>query len=255
MSQTLQLNDRAPTDYRISAWSSARGVSGVKDADYSVYVDIEYVDGTWSYAVYLPFTTGTHPYQFQHKIFHALKPVATAKVHLIFREHVGEVWFKDVAFQRSLAVTNISTAALTPRNELSALKWSALGNAPCVKLEGGNEFKCKQQSVQEERVSGMFQEVVLAQHTATAVRLSGYSKSMNTQGDDPIGYSFYMDIVFNDNSQLWGVHSPVLNNIQDYQYYEVTYTPQLPIHKVGVNLLFFKHSGTAFFRDVKLQQL
>ena len=45
-SQTVALNQTEPTPIQLSAWSKAEGITGVKNNDYALYVDLIYTDGT-----------------------------------------------------------------------------------------------------------------------------------------------------------------------------------------------------------------
>ncbi|MBN2566113.1 MAG: beta-galactosidase, partial [Candidatus Eisenbacteria bacterium] len=88
---------KAPCRLLVSAWSKAAGVSGEKDSDYAIYVDVSYTDGTHLYAVNVPFDTGTHDWQYASVAVDVAKPVKMFALHLLFRgSHTGTVWFDDV---------------------------------------------------------------------------------------------------------------------------------------------------------------
>ena len=58
--QHVELNQKAPQPIVASVWSQARGVSGGRDSDYSLYLDLQYADGTPLWGQTANFATGTH---------------------------------------------------------------------------------------------------------------------------------------------------------------------------------------------------
>jgi hypothetical protein len=95
--QSLVLNQEKPQPLLISAWSKAEEVSGQRDADYALYVDCYYQDGTALYGQTVQFSTGTHGWEYGEKVIEPAKPVKTVNVYLLFRgQHTGRVWFDDV---------------------------------------------------------------------------------------------------------------------------------------------------------------
>ena len=84
----------------VSAWSRAENVSGDPDQDYSVYVDIRYMDGTHAWGRSAPFRTGSHPWERAVLQITPDKPVEFTSVYLLLRgAHTGSVWFDDVSLQ------------------------------------------------------------------------------------------------------------------------------------------------------------
>ncbi|MGC8667232.1 MAG: hypothetical protein ACP5VE_03825 [Chthonomonadales bacterium] len=98
-SVTLVLNQTRPTPIVVTGWSKAQDVSGTANSDYSIYVDLEYQDGTPLWGQVAPFHTGTHDWQRAQVLIVPAKPVKSARVYALFRNHVGTVWFDD--FQAS----------------------------------------------------------------------------------------------------------------------------------------------------------
>ena len=96
-SQTIVVNHDRPRPIVVSAWSKAENVSGQKDNDYALYVDCYYTDGTAIYGQTVPFTTGTHDWEFGERTTEPTKPIRNVNVYLLFRgAHTGRVWFDDV---------------------------------------------------------------------------------------------------------------------------------------------------------------
>ncbi|MCS7252699.1 MAG: hypothetical protein RMK18_02115 [Armatimonadota bacterium] len=99
ISQTVVLNQKEPKPLLISAWSKAQDVTGKTSADYSIYVDLIYDDGTPHWGLTAEFETGTHDWMKAERLFHPKRPVARATVYLLFRRtHTGTVWFDDAFF-------------------------------------------------------------------------------------------------------------------------------------------------------------
>lgn len=88
---------KAPCRVIVSAWSKAANVSGGKDNNYAIYVDVAYTDGTHLYGVNVPFDTDAHDWQYASMVVDVAKPVKMFSLHLLFRgSHTGTVWFDDV---------------------------------------------------------------------------------------------------------------------------------------------------------------
>src|SRR5205807_2540653 len=94
--QRVTLNQRAVAPLRVSGWSRAQSVSGSPSADYSIYVDLTYTDGTPLWGQTGNFDTETHGWQHVAFTITPAKPVREVTVHALFRRHRGAVWFDDV---------------------------------------------------------------------------------------------------------------------------------------------------------------
>ncbi len=81
---------------KVSGWSRAENVSGERDYDYSIYVDITYVDGSHLWGQVAKFDTGSHNWQYSEKIIFLEKEVDYLYVYALFRYHSGKVWFDDI---------------------------------------------------------------------------------------------------------------------------------------------------------------
>eukprot|EP00013_Stygamoeba_regulata_P002875 CAMPEP_0177631972 /NCGR_PEP_ID=MMETSP0447-20121125/2036_1 /TAXON_ID=0 /ORGANISM="Stygamoeba regulata, Strain BSH-02190019" /LENGTH=3482 /DNA_ID=CAMNT_0019133495 /DNA_START=30 /DNA_END=10479 /DNA_ORIENTATION=- len=97
----LALGDRPkwPRSFYISGWSKASNVDGESSNTYSLYVDMRLKNkdsDEWSYGHFIPFSTGTHDWEFVEHIVYAPEEVAAIYVTLLFKDHTGEVWFDDI---------------------------------------------------------------------------------------------------------------------------------------------------------------
>ena len=95
--QAVLLGQKEPKDIVVRAWSRAEGVTGEKGNDYSLYVDLTYVDGTPSFGHVTPFEVGTHRWEQAEVLIHPEKPIQTMAVNLLLRrQNAGTAWFDDV---------------------------------------------------------------------------------------------------------------------------------------------------------------
>jgi len=98
-SQTVELNQTVPTPLMASAESRARDVGGSRDRDYSLYLDLEYMDGTPLWGQISSFSVGSHDWQARKVLIIPEKPVRSVTVHLLLRRHTGKAWFRNARLQ------------------------------------------------------------------------------------------------------------------------------------------------------------
>lgn len=91
----LHLDQATPRAVLVSVWSRASNVSGSPSSGYSLYVDIEYQDGTPEWGLNRPFETGSHDWQQRRVVIRPVKPIKTLVFYGLFRWHEGTVWFDD----------------------------------------------------------------------------------------------------------------------------------------------------------------
>jgi len=91
----VELNQTQPNHIVVSGWSKAKDVDGQANGDYSVYVDLTYMDGSNLWGQISAFETGDHDWQQRHLVIVPSKPVRSINVYAIFRNHTGTVWFDD----------------------------------------------------------------------------------------------------------------------------------------------------------------
>jgi hypothetical protein len=91
----VDLNQRNALPITVEAWSRAEKVSGGADSGYSLYVDLEYVDGTPLWGQVAAFDTGTHGWQKRTVTIIPSQPVRNVTVHGLLRQHTGTAWFDD----------------------------------------------------------------------------------------------------------------------------------------------------------------
>jgi hypothetical protein len=93
--QQVDLNQTTPAPIVAIAWSKAEAVGGSADADYSLYLDLVYMDGTPLWGQVAPFSVGTHDWERREVVLYPEKPVKTVFLYMLLRKHTGKAWFKD----------------------------------------------------------------------------------------------------------------------------------------------------------------
>jgi hypothetical protein len=94
-SQTVTLNQVKPEPIVAVAWSKADAVSGSRDSDYSLYLDLVYSDGSSLWGQVAPFNIGTHDWEKVQVIVFPEKPVKSLSFHMLLRRHPGKALFRD----------------------------------------------------------------------------------------------------------------------------------------------------------------
>ncbi len=95
VAQQVELNQMTPQPIVASVWSKAANVSGGRDNDYSLFLDLRYSDGTPLYGQTANFATGTHDYERGEVMVLPEKPVKSLSFYLLLRGHSGRALFRD----------------------------------------------------------------------------------------------------------------------------------------------------------------
>ena len=98
-SQTVILNQERPEPIIATAWSKAEEVTGTPDANYALYLDLVYADGTPLWGQVASFATGTHDWQRRQVVVFPDQPVRSLSFHLLLRNHGGKAWFRAPVLQ------------------------------------------------------------------------------------------------------------------------------------------------------------
>jgi hypothetical protein len=94
-SQTVTFNQTRPEPIVAVTWSKAEGVTGSPDANYALYLDLVYTDGTPLWGQTAPFAVGTHDWQRRQVVVLPEKPVRSVSFHMLLRSHGGKASFRD----------------------------------------------------------------------------------------------------------------------------------------------------------------
>jgi len=93
--QRVVLNQQRAQPIVASAWSKAEGVTGTIDADYALYLDFVFVDGTELWGQVAGFRTGTHDWQREEVFLFPEKPIKSVDINLLLRAHAGKALFRE----------------------------------------------------------------------------------------------------------------------------------------------------------------
>ncbi len=89
----------------------------------------------------------------------------------------------------------------------------------------------------------------------TAHRGIGWSKADGVSGTIDDRYALYLDLVYNDGTELWGQVAGFHTGTHDWQREEVVVFPEKPIKSVDFDLLLREHAGKAWFREPILRSV
>jgi hypothetical protein len=107
--QSVVLNQDRPRPIVAALESRSEGVGGEAGPDYSLYLDLEYADGTPLWGQVGAFRTGTHDWQPARVTIFPAKPVRRLTFYAILRRHAGKAWFRGA---RLVEVTAPAGAAM-----------------------------------------------------------------------------------------------------------------------------------------------
>ncbi len=127
-SQTVTLERASSIPLIVRGWSRAESVTGSADSNYSLYVDLQYQDGTPLWGQSVQFRCGTHEWEEREFVIVPEKPVKSVTLHCLFRGHAGRVWFDEVSLSEVVAGANavlFQGAAFQKPEESSSAKGNA----------------------------------------------------------------------------------------------------------------------------------
>jgi hypothetical protein len=97
--------------------------------------------------------------------------------------------------------------------------------------------------------------VTLNQRRPEPLVASARSKAEKVGGSPDNDYSVYVDLVYADDTSLWGQAAPFHAGTHDWERREVVILPDKPVKGLSFYMLFRGHSGKAWFRDPELKVL
>jgi len=85
-----------------SAWSIGTSINGTHGADYSLYADVQYIDGTYSYGHYVPFDLNVTLWQYKAMLIQPTQPINSVYLYGLFRgDFVGVVYFDSFSLKEA----------------------------------------------------------------------------------------------------------------------------------------------------------
>ncbi|MFW6437410.1 MAG: hypothetical protein ACOCZ7_00235 [Armatimonadota bacterium] len=142
--QQVEINQETPAPLVIEGESKALDVSGAQDSNYSLYVDLIHADGTPLWGQVATFSPGTHDWEHARYVIEPTKPIRSANVHLLFRNHGGTAWFRRVKFgpldpdTGEITQNLLNDGAWEPYNSGYEVEEIA-GEGPTIKTAAGPE--------------------------------------------------------------------------------------------------------------------
>jgi hypothetical protein len=97
----VNLNQAAPAKIILSGESKCdESLTKSKNAhDYSLYVDITFMDGTKKYGVQTPFSTETNEWQKKTVEFMPAKAIQQLRIYILYRFQTGKAQFKNLKLE------------------------------------------------------------------------------------------------------------------------------------------------------------
>lgn len=100
---------------------------------------------------------------------------------------------------------------------------------------------------------GASQYVALNQKAPAPIIASVWSKAEGISGSPGPDYSIYLDLIYDNDSPVWGQSAPFPTGTRDWSERRVVFIPERPVKGLTVHLLMRGHSGKALFREPRLE--
>jgi len=97
--------------------------------------------------------------------------------------------------------------------------------------------------------------VPLHQTEAAPIVACAWSKAEGVTGSPDSNYALYLDLVYQDGTQLWGQVAAFATGTHDWQQRRVVILPEKPVKSLSLHLLLRNHGGKVWFRDAELHVL
>ncbi len=114
-----------------------------------------------------------------------------------------------------------------------------------------NSFVCDN-GAQAKAQRGVTQTVTLDQTRPEPIVAVCESKARGVSGTADSDYSLYLDLIYADNTPLWGQTAAFSTGTHDWQRRRVVVLPEKPVKQVSFHMLLRGHAGKAWFRNPEL---
>ncbi len=104
-------------------------------------------------------------------------------------------------------------------------------------------------------IRGAGQTVRLDQTFPRPILAAAESKAVSVGGGQDNNYSLYLDVLYKDGDQEWGIAAPFKPGTHDWQRREIKFLPAKPVSKINFHLLMRGHSGQAWFWKSELREI
>ncbi len=115
------LNQETPSPIVAVGKSKSEGVAGSPNAEYSIYLDIIYNDGSAEWGVTTSFPTVSDDWTERSVTFIPVKPIKSLAMYGLFRNHEGTAYFKDLRLVEYKSANGATVFDGTPTQESAPL--------------------------------------------------------------------------------------------------------------------------------------
>ncbi len=103
---------------------------------------------------------------------------------------------------------------------------------------------------------GVSQTLSLNRTSTAPLVVRGWSKAENVSGSSDSDYSLYVDIIYQDNTSLWGRTGNFTTGTHDWNERVFTILPEKPVRSLSLYCLFRgQHTGRVWFDDLSVQEV
>ncbi len=102
---------------------------------------------------------------------------------------------------------------------------------------------------------GASQTLILNRTNIAPFIIRGWSKAENVTGSPDNGYSLYVDIVYADDTSLWGQTANFTCGTHDWEKRQFVLLPDKPVKSLTLHCLFRGHTGKVWFDDASLEEI
>ncbi len=125
--------------------------------------------------------------------------------------------------------------------------------APGQGRGGSQSIRCENQN--EGDWTGASQTLTLDRTNVFPLVMRGWSRAENVSGTSDNDYSLYVDIVYQDGTPLWGQTANFRTGTHDWQERELMILPQKPVRTLTIHCLLRRHTGIAWFDDIRVEEI
>ncbi|MGC9328832.1 MAG: hypothetical protein ACP5I1_14445, partial [Candidatus Hinthialibacter sp.] len=101
---------------------------------------------------------------------------------------------------------------------------------------------------------GLSWSFTISQSKPEVVRMQGWSKAEDVEGNTDSNYSLYIDLIYTDGTVSWGHSTPFDTGTYDWRQKTLLVIPEKPIEKISCYALFRNKKGRVWFDDISIQQ-
>ena len=94
--QSVFLEETSTEPILVRAFSKAENVTGERNNDYSIYVDVCYASGAYLFGQCATFSPGSHDWEQSQLVIEPMEPVSELRVYCLIRNRTGRAWFDDL---------------------------------------------------------------------------------------------------------------------------------------------------------------